>query len=960
MPLSPELKKVIKFVPRPHSPHPERISISNRDNPYVDPEDLKFGFDRDFKRSNDAEHLEDSDDSGDSLTVQLHGKPRSRKNKKCRARQKAQAGVQQIDTPATPRIVIKDVTSDPQRERALFQYGRVETPSRDISGIFSSIKPSKAVEDTGIPSSGRRKEDDIFFEGLIDEERADVDEKSRSGRLQGRSSSSTDKRVKFKQPEIEPTSVTPNIRLSVASSAQRELRSRVSFNLPPATTQESLFRAFKEHGVFDQLNQSYSTLSSEGEYFEYGGTVLKASPQNSHTEFEEERMRYSTAEKAEILTEVLKDDRDEDLDSADELRRDSFGSCFPIVERLSTEDISQLSFSPSILSAKPPHPRGENYPFGYSKKSPCYLNNIEEDVTVEEKSSENGFQLLEMEELEEYTAMAKRKNLESLFTTETGVCEVLNRNELFQYIDCEAGQTELDGDEDQNTIGVLFSHLRYDIEEFMRSIYEGDRYRRNFQKLRSYFDREAQKSPTPPPVEGWGYARLPPTTIPDVHGWKPVHAGWISWDTSLICIEAGTIPKFIYRGRFWEDEAEDDPIGPRRPVVFWTGISSTDDEHANLDISYKLLGFSERFRETPTGMMAANQSDDSDDNSLEEDIDWSSRLLNHRLLLTCDSVRGSNTDLTFDPEELDTPTLDFERNHNKMDITLRQKYPNHTQIVRKFDIMGQLVVLMPEPRPVHVPRKSILKGGPRYRFEPKRGKKKKIVRVALPEEVFRHTEVFHPRGKGWTVAENNRVRRNGQRFGWREVLPSIRAGFTRVRGFEKYYPRFLRPPMGSNMTHTTSYKAGYFMNHIARFKLGIPPSTMSKTNASIRKALLKVVKSRKEGQGGVKEYKERPFAYFYELFTRSVGEKLRMSMMVDTRERAGRRDNFDHPFLVYAGLRGECDSADDEGEDEETEEYEWEEEDELQDYENHERYEGYEMDGDYAEDENVEGDHVEV
>ncbi|KAF3921055.1 hypothetical protein AA313_de0203776 [Arthrobotrys entomopaga] len=993
-----ELKKIVNFKPRPHSPHPEHIPLSVRPNPYIDPEDLKFGYIRDFEKTG-AQPDDDSDSTGDSLTVQPYGKSaRGRRNKKRRARQKAKTAEKEesdVDKPATPRVIIKDVTSTPQREWALFHYGKAEASVLSITGIFSPMMPSDRVEDEdeGVDGSDGESSQDEGME--IDQKSlSDLANSQKGGGGTRRSSTSTDKKVEFKQPETEPnlppidtdsagSSGKSDTRLSVTSSAQTG-RSRVSFDLPPTTTEESLLRAFKEHGSYDQPDQSYSTLSSEGEYFEYGGVVLKASPKSPPNDKGKQR-QYSTSEQAQILTRILQDgceqdqDQDEDPNDADILMRDSIRTCFPILEGMSPEEICHLSLGLT------PHPHcNKHAQSDHSNQNPPNSNNI--NVGLEGDSADE-FRFMEVEELEGYTAMARKKNLEDLFSAEIPIRTVFNRDELFEYLQEEAEQMELDGDEDQNTIGRLFSHLQCDINEFMSRINETEQDRVNSQRMKSYYDQEAEKPPPPPQFEGWGYDSPSALTLMNPHGWKPVQAGWISWDTSLVCIESGTIPKFFYRRRFWEEEEEgSQEFGPRKPMLFWSGVSSTDDEHANLDISYKLLGFHQLFRETPTGMIAANQSDDSEDSDAdyeteeEEDIDWSSRLLNHRLLLTCDSVRGSNTDLTFDPEELDTPTLDFERNYyKKTNSTLHRRYPNTTRIERKFDRMGQLVLLLPEPRPIHLPKRSILKGGPRYRFEPSKkpgggsSKKKKFVKVMLHEDVFQHTQLYHPQKKGFVVSEHNGERKRMGRFGIREVLPSIRAAFTRVKGYERYYPSFLRPPQGSNMTHTSSYETGYFMNHISRFKLGIPSSTSTasssnKITTSIKNALMKVTGRRKEGREGVKEYKDRSFKYSYELFGRLVDGKERVSMMVDTRERFKReKRDLGGPYLVYAGRRGGDYSSDEE--DEEDDEEDWDEEMEdceeceagdLQDYS-----EEYEDDngGDYAGVEGegeVEGNHIEV
>ncbi|EPS35659.1 hypothetical protein H072_10913 [Dactylellina haptotyla CBS 200.50] len=497
------------------------------------------------------------------------------------------------------------------------------------------------------------------------------------------------------------------------------------------------------------------------------------------------------------------------------------------------------------------------------------------------------FKSLELGDLKKFTATEERKALELL-------CDVGNIK-LGEISSAQELRRALDQKSSTNS------------DDFMDVLDEIEERHIELQKEKSYFIREFEQEEE----DGSDYDTYVAKLVPPIP------------------CTPGDIPGFVYLGSRWEDQVDEYlAMGPRPPVYWWTGVKSTDDEHINLDLSYKLLELETKWEESSSGQYLAdiNDSDTSSDDS-EEEISWASNLLNPRLMLTCNSVHGSNVDLTFDPEELDVPTLDFERHFAKMDCKLNHQYPNNDTI-HKFNQLGQITISKPPPRDKKKIPKSCLKNlQPKESSKnnkddkstrSKRNRDRKHVAFNLSEDDAGYADTFHPRGVRWCTRVLKVFKRDDQvKRGWHDVLPSVRAGFTRIKGFEKYYPRFLQPPKGTHMTQTKSKETAYFMNHIARFKLGFPPSRSSGedtyTTPSIRVTLEKILKRReraksRSGQGQGKDI------YRYDIFTRVVSGRMKRVGMVDlgiddvsddaagaSSHRATMKGKEPGEYLVYAG-----------------------------------------------------------
>ncbi|KAF3931182.1 hypothetical protein ABW19_dt0204072 [Dactylella cylindrospora] len=276
--------------------------------------------------------------------------------------------------------------------------------------------------------------------------------------------------------------------------------------------------------------------------------------------------------------------------------------------------------------------------------------------------------------------------------------------------------------------------------------------------------------------------------------WIPVQQGWRSEDRSLICVKSGTIPKFEYRGPHFEEQNEDIlGFGPPPPQIIWSGLGSYDDQEMNYEIAWKMFGAMDEWKQTPLGMYIDDTDDESNGKTIEGDINWSGKGLSYRLMLACNSVHGSNVSLLFDPEELDTPTLDFDRNFHKQACLLEHEYPSYVWPTRSFDDLGQLVVVPPPLRKDRLPGKPILKtSDPQWRLTGKRqnnenvrSSSRKMVRFELTDEQ-EMVAAYHPRANGWCRLKNTEIRRqlkNG--IGILDMLPSVRACLTRIHGFER-------------------------------------------------------------------------------------------------------------------------------------------------------------------------------
>ncbi|KAF3901984.1 hypothetical protein ABW21_db0207197 [Orbilia brochopaga] len=382
--------------------------------------------------------------------------------------------------------------------------------------------------------------------------------------------------------------------------------------------------------------------------------------------------------------------------------------------------------------------------------------------------------------------------------------------------------------------------------------------------------------------------------FPVTPGWKPVKVGWKSDDGRLVCVQEGIIPRF--------ELVKEPEFGPPLPLYVWSGAHVTDDLNMNIDLAFKVTRVESKWHETAAGMylksIDGDDGDDDDDevvsnisddshasvSSSDSEVTWSNRLLNHRLMLTCNSVHGSNVDLTFDPEELDTPTLDGERNFAKLRFgRLRYRYPSHVRATRMFNEMSELVVIPPPTRKEKLTRKPCLKNTTSW-LSSRRSRPKKVKRNAsfqlTNEQQAKSGDEHHPRANGFSVKKNKLFRLEMTKEGIFEVLPSVRAKHTRLARFHKcvrisiflpsltsfvkpisdmdhahapvcmsdrYYPQILQIPHGTCLTKTASRRKAYLQNHLARFKLGLPTLHSSKQGHKVDHVVRDLLRYRDRG-----------------------------------------------------------------------------------------------------------------
>ncbi|KAK6534164.1 hypothetical protein TWF281_005499 [Arthrobotrys megalospora] len=458
---------------------------------------------------------------------------------------------------------------------------------------------------------------------------------------------------------------------------------------------------------------------------------------------------------------------------------------------------------------------------------------------------------------------------EHFLSSGINIVEVSRKQDVEAYFLQLAETGEDAGEESARGFLRLTKRGEVDIDEFMAQVDEEEaRCKRRYQERKSrgaleedlmdYVDETLDSAPNRP----WPH-------LPATPGWQPVKKGWRSHDGRLECIEAGIIPKFEYRDANWEEKDETGAPEPSKPVTIWSGARDGDDEHTNEDISFKLLGLEENWKASPTGMYMSRVDEDGGSDSDESDIGWSSNLLNHRLMLTCNSVNGSNVDLVYDPEELDIPAMDTNRHFAKMNCTLRLQYPNYVKPERKFNRMGEMVVIPPPVRRDKITRRPCIKRLSQFRYTRRnRIGNRKTVKFSLTHEQKEATDRLHPRQNFWVQKRDLVLKRAFREHGLIEMLPSVRAQHTRIKDFERYYPRFLQPPSGTKVRQTICYGAAYILNHIARFKLGLPTSEGGKTRTKIRTALKKVLQHRK---GAQRRYDQnKPAAFKYKIFSRVI------------------------------------------------------------------------------------------
>ncbi|KAK6330482.1 hypothetical protein TWF696_003373 [Orbilia brochopaga] len=443
-----------------------------------------------------------------------------------------------------------------------------------------------------------------------------------------------------------------------------------------------------------------------------------------------------------------------------------------------------------------------------------------------------------------------------------------------------------------------------DIKDFMRRIDEEEARLAKLHSQKDYFQRQREEEAAAKEKEAEGEKGLK-TAFPTTPGWEPVKVGWKSYDGRIVCVEEGIIPRF--------EVVEEPEFGPALPHYVWSGAKVTDDVHMNHDLAFKVLRVESKWRETPTGAylkyiddeeVASNVSDDSNasTSSLDSDITWSSRLLNHRLMLTRNSVHGSNVDLTYDPEELDTPTLDGERNFAKMRFGgLRYRYPNYVRTIRMFNQMSQIVVIPPPVRKEQMPRKPCLKHTTLWwntrRSRPKKVKKSAAFKLTN-EQLAKSGDEHHPRVNGFSMKKNKLFREEMAKDGIFEVLPSARASHTRLARFRKYYPQILQIPRGTRMTTTTSRPKAYLNNHLARFKLGLPALHSGKQGHQIDDVVRSLLHYR--DRAAADHMSGKGMKYDFRVFT---GGKRRRKRIVRLQEEpAAKIDRTDEQYLLYARL----------------------------------------------------------
>ncbi|KAF3258211.1 hypothetical protein TWF192_000347 [Orbilia oligospora] len=810
--------------------------------------------------------------------------------------------------------VIKDVTATPEREQAIFYYGTDESPIGETTGIFSP-RSNLTLDDQDTPSPVLLKERHVYIPNqrqLIDTSEtqgpeSELDELdgampfkifgwSPSRKSSSVPSSANSTPEKSKKRSIGTKAHPQGIRLTTFSAKLKALRienitrklikkrSDPDMNVDKTTTplaqntRNSIPKLDKE--AFQAKNMVSTISDSSGSPCESINTEVEGHEveETSETDKAPESHRLDLAIGfAEAYATDLGVARDElfagssstnpertDIDTLASCRKNiqhyGAGRSIPLLDEHDLARAEEMAARAVIAKYMPPIKKIGNFSFGEEpptkekqaklkalrKNFGHYINDL--DATGLEK---------------DHTITAWKRNWnEHLMSPGTTPIEINQKQDIEAYLD---RLIESEGDTNNERAKEFLRLMNWDqieVEQLMAQVDEQEilsKQRHEQRRGQAGGELASQQGEGPDSVPDRPWPRLPCTP-----GWKPVQKGWISHDGRYECIEAGAIPKFAYREEQCGAEA------PDAPKTIWSGAKGSDDEHINEDISFKILGLEDNWKASPTGLYMAGFDDDNNSDSGESDIGWSSKLLNHRLMLTCNSVNGSNVDLSYDPEELDIPTMDMNRHFAKMDCTLANQYPSYVKTERKFNRMGEMVIIPPPVRKDKIPRRPCMKPLGRLR-RARRGRP--IARVEkwakfklLPEERDA-TDKLHPRPCGWSQKKQFLLRKAFRQNGLFEMLPSVRAQHTRIRGFEQYYPRFLQQPVGTQVRQTVSYGAGYILNHIARFKLGLPTSEDGQTRVKIRNALKKIIEHRKSGQS---RYQQNTLSGFeYKIFSRA-------------------------------------------------------------------------------------------
>ncbi|KAF3139563.1 hypothetical protein TWF703_003752 [Orbilia oligospora] len=812
--------------------------------------------------------------------------------------------------------VIKDVTATPEREQALFYYGTDESPIGETTGIFSP-RSNLTLDDQDTPSPVLLKERHVY----IPDQRQLIDTSETQG--PGSELDELDRAMPFKIFGWSPSRKSSSVPSSTNSTPEKSKKRSIGTKAHPQgirlTTFSAKLKALRIENITRKLikkrsdpdmnvdktttslaqNTRNSIPKLDNEAFQ---AKIMASPisdsgdnpcglESINTEVERHEVEEtSETDKApegpcldlaigfaEAYTTDLGVARDEllagssptspghtDIDTLASRRKKiqhyGAGRSIPLLDDHDLARAEEMAARAVIAKYMPPIKKIGNFSFGEeppSKEKQAKLKALR-------KNFGHYINDLDATELEKYHTITawKRNWNEHLMSPGTMPIEINQKQDIEAYLD---RLIESEGDTDNGKAKEflrLMNRDQIEVEQLMAQVDKEEilsKQRHEQRRGQGKGGLTSQQDEGPDSVPDRPWPRLPCTP-----GWKPVQKGWVSHDGRIECIEAGAIPKFAYR------EEQDGAEAPDAPKTIWSGVKGTDDELINEDISFKILGLEDNWKASPTGLyMAGRFDDDNNSDSGESDIGWSSKLLNHRLMLTCNSVNGSNVDLSYDPEELDIPTMDMNRHFAKMDCTLANHYPSYVKTERKFNRMGEMVIIPPPLRKDKIPRRSCMKPLGRLR-RARRGRP--VARVEkwakfklLPEERDA-TDKLHPRPCGWSQKKQFLLRKAFRQNGLFEMLPSVRAQHTRIRGFEQYYPRFLQQPVGTQVRQTVSYGAGYILNHITRFKLGLPTSEDGQTRVKIRNALKKIIEHRKSGQS---RYQQSTLSgYEYKIFSR--------------------------------------------------------------------------------------------
>ncbi|KAK6516911.1 hypothetical protein TWF506_006795 [Arthrobotrys conoides] len=836
---------------------------------------------------------------------------------------------------SSPRV-IKDVTSTPQREQALFLYGKDELPKGEATGIFSpriTITPNNQ----DIPSPVLLKERHVY----IPNKRRLTDTSDAQG--SGSEVDELDGAMPFKIFGWSPSRKSASVPSTADSTPQTSKKRSIGASTHPQgirlTTFSARLKALRIENInkkfikqnsdsdinADQITTSLaqdnqdSTTKPDNEWFQSeamalptseSGNISSSMIESTSAESDEpsilSNLPASSLEPVNTKAEVCEADKTSETDRVSEesslnliidfadayatdlgvvedeqpsgtspispehtdtpdsplQRLQNYGANrrIPLLDEHDLARAEEMAARAVIAKYLPPTEKIGNFSFGgqpQAKEKEAKLKSLRQsfgryvndlDITKLEKN---------------HTVTAWKRNWNEHLAGSGATPIAINRKQDVEACFHKLIESEGDfDDESANEFLRLMNRDEISVEQVMAQVNEKEfisKQRRQQQQGQNEAESTRQQDEDTDSTPNRPWPRLPCTP-----GWKPVEKGWVSHDGRYECVEAGVIPKFAFR------EQQDEPEAPDVPKTIWSGATGSDDEHINEDISFKLLGLEDNWKASPTGMYMSGIDDDLDYDSDESEIGWSSRLLNHRLLLTCNSVNGSNVDLSYDPEELDIPTMDTNRHFAKMDCTLANQYPNYVKTERKFNRMGEMVIIPPPVRKDKIPRKSCMKplnqlrrarrGRPVARIE-------KWAKFKLMPEERDATDKLHPRPNGWSQKKQYILRKAFRQRGLYEMLPSVRAQHTRIRGFEQYYPRFLQQPAGTQVRQTASYGAAYILNHIARFKLGLPTEEDGKTRVKIRNALKKIIEHRKNGQT---RYQQNTLAgYQYKIFSRA-------------------------------------------------------------------------------------------